>query len=128
MVSQFYVLEAGYGVNGGFGDYVGVDWEGPVTLNNNIVWFHSQQHAEHVADALTQQAYAHFMSQGEHDPWDGNFAYEYRAQIVTIPDNSASDDDGSLIERLSQQDREAGLWDNIWGDMTDDEDDDDLPP
>lgn len=98
-----YILYSGHGIDGGFGDYAGVDWDSnPVTVNNQTVWFEDFEVANKVVQELNKKSSEKFYSTGFHSAYDGDFPMEYKVQKIEIPDNNAFSEDA--IDLVSNKD------------------------
>ena len=61
----YYVLYAGIGRDGGFGDYAGAYWdEEPVKIDNKIIWFQTEDEAQKAMDDLNEKSWRKFREAG----------------------------------------------------------------
>lgn len=86
MINTFYVIYAGVGRDGGFGDYAGAYWEEePVKIDGKVIWFQWQKHAEEVVEHLNQVSWETFKAAGHGEPYTGEFPIEYEWRKIVVP-------------------------------------------
>lgn len=112
-----YLIYAGTGKDGGFGDYAGVSWSSaPVRLDRETVWFEDVELAEALVKSLNEASSNVFYSEAKYEKYDGMFPLEYEVRKIIIPskESCTAGDFQKIFE--SQQER--------WSDPELDSDDD----
>lgn len=107
MFNTFYMLYAGVGRDGGFGDYAGAYWdEEPVKINDEIIWFQTEDDAQKVVDDLNEKSWRKFSEAGHGEPYTGEFPIEYEWRKIVVPTgNSVSHT--KAIELITEKDKDA---------------------
>lgn len=112
-----YLIYAGTGKDGGFGDYAGVSWSSaPVKVDGETVWFEEIETAETLVKSLNEASSNVFYSEAKYEKYDGMFPLEYEVRKIVIPSNEPSTVDNFQKIFESQQER--------WSDPELDSDDD----
>lgn len=81
--SAVYVIQGGWGSDGGFGDYAMPYFEAPMKFNNSLLFMTDADEADTAVAKLNDAAFEAFYSVGEHNSYDGKFPYEYT--VTTVP-------------------------------------------
>lgn len=112
-----YLIYAGTGKDGGFGDYAGVSWSSaPIKFDGETVWFEEVELAETLVKSLNEASSNVFYSEAKYEKYDGMFPLEYEVRKIVIPSNEPSTVDNFQKIFESQQER--------WSDPELDSDDD----
>jgi hypothetical protein len=83
-----YLIYAGTGNDGGFGDHAGVSWSSsPIKIDGQTVWFENQAEAEAIVEELNHASSNVFNMQAKYENYNGMFPLEYEARKITIPSN-----------------------------------------
>lgn len=77
-----YVIQGGWGMDGGFGDYSSPYFGSPMTFNNDLLFMNDKVEMVETIEELNRLASDAFYSVGVHDSYDGNFPYEYTMTAV----------------------------------------------
>lgn len=87
-MTEYFVLHAGRGTDGGFGDYSPPYWsEDPVEDRGRVVWFITREEADEAVGKLNAAASEAFYSTGTHSSYDGMFPVEYEVRRITVPEH-----------------------------------------
>lgn len=82
----YYVIYAGVGRDGGFGDYAGAYWEEePVKIDGKVIWFQSQDEAQKAMDDLNEKSWRRFSEAGHGESYSGEFPIEYEWRKIVVP-------------------------------------------
>lgn len=82
----YYVIYAGVGRDGGFGDYAGAYWdEEPVKIDGKVIWFQDQDEAQKAMDDLNEKSWRKFREAGHGDSYSGEFPIEYEWRKIVVP-------------------------------------------
>lgn len=94
----YWLIQGGYGEDGGFGDYANPTWdEHPLRWpDGRLVWFTERDAADRFAATLTRREADAFHKEGEHGQYDGIFPYEYQPVEVWPADGDPTDVDDAL--------------------------------
>lgn len=112
-----YLIYAGTGRDGGFGDYSGADWSSaPIQLDGETVWFENPAEAEALVQKLNVASSDTFSTEAKHEVYFGMFPLEYEVRKIIIPSNESFTADNFQKIFESQQER--------WSDPELDSDDD----
>lgn len=112
-----YLIYAGTGKDGGFGDYAGASWSNaPVKVDGETVWFEDLETAEALVKSLNEASSNVFYSEAKYEQYDGMFPLEYEVRKIIIPSNEPSTADNFLKIFETQKVR----WDDPELDSNDD--------
>jgi hypothetical protein len=112
-----YLIYAGTGKDGGFGDYAGVNWSSaPVKVDGETVWFEEVELAETLVKSLNEASSNVFYSEAKYEKYDGMFPLEYEVRKIVIPSNNPSTVDNFQKIFAAQKNR----WDDPELDSDDD--------
>lgn len=86
-----YLIYAGTGKDGGFGDYAGVNWSSsPIKVDGKTVWFEDAKLADALVVELNEASSNIFYSEAKYEKYDGMFPLEYEVREIVIPSNQPS--------------------------------------
>lgn len=86
-----YLIYAGTGRDGGFGDYSGADWSSaPIKLDGETVWFENPDEAEALVQKLNVASSDTFSTEAKHEVYFGMFPLEYEVRKIVVPSNAPS--------------------------------------
>lgn len=86
-----YLIYAGTGKDGGFGDYAGVSWSSaPVKVDGEIVWFDNVELAADLVTSMNEASSNVFYAEAKYEKYDGMFPLEYEVRKIIIPSNEPS--------------------------------------
>lgn len=115
----YYVIYAGVGRDGGFGDYAGAYWdEEPVKIDGKVIWFQDQNDAQKVMDDLNEKSWRKFSEAGRGDQYSGEFPIEYEWRKIVVPTND-SVSYAKAVELITEAHEKSWIHGEFW----DDEDD-----
>lgn len=115
--NAIYLIYAGTGKDGGFGDYAGVSWSSaPVKFDGKTVWFEDAGPAETLVKSLNEASSNVFYAEAKYEKYDGMFPLEYEVRKIVIPSNEPSTFDNFQKIFESQKNR----WDDPELDSDDD--------
>lgn len=115
--NTIYLIYAGTGKDGGFGDYAGVSWStSPVKVDGETVWFEDINSAEALVKSLNEASSNAFYSEAKYEKYDGMFPLEYEVRKIIIPANESSTSDNFQKIFVS----ESGRWNDPELDSDDD--------
>lgn len=104
----YYVIYAGVGRDGGFGDYAGAWWEEePVSVDGQTIWFQTSEQAESAVEYLNTRSWEEFSSAGNGESYSGEFPIEYEWRKIVVPTGDHVSD-VKAIELIS--DKHGSLW------------------
>lgn len=112
-----YLIYAGTGRDGGFGDYAGARWStAPLKLDGETIWFESFETAETLVKQLNEESAKVFYTEAKYEQYDGMFPLEYEVRKVAVPSNEASTSD--TFQKIFES--QKGRWDDPELDSDDD--------
>lgn len=117
----YYVIYAGIGRDGGFGDYAGAYWEEePVKIDDKIIWFQWQKHAEEVVEHLNRVSWETFSAAGHGESYSGEFPIEYEWRKIIVPTGDHISDVKAieLITEAHGKNWSQGDFYDDWGDRS----------
>lgn len=119
MINTFYVIYAGVGRDGGFGDYAGAYWEDdPVAVDGKVIWFQHQRDAEEAVEHLNWASWETFRAAGHGESYSGEFPIEYEWRKIVVPTGDHISDVKAieLITELHGESWSHGDFYDDWGD------------
>ena len=100
----YYVIYAGVGRDGGFGDYAGAYWEEePVKIDGKVIRFQDQNEAQKVMDDLNEKSWRKFSEAGHGASYSGEFPIEYEWRKIVVPTGD-SVSHTKVIELITKED------------------------
>ena len=112
-----YLIYAGTGKDGGFGDYAGVSWSSaPVKVDGETVWFDDVELAVALVKSMNEASSNVFYSEAKYEKYDGMFPLEYEVRKIVIPSNAPSSVEN--FQKIFES--EKGRWDDPELDSDDD--------
>ena len=117
----YYVIYAGVGRDGGFGDYAGAYWEeDPVEIDGKVIWFQSQDEAQKVMDDLNEKSWQKFSEAGHGESYSGEFPIEYEWRKIVVPTGDHVSDVKAieLITEAHGKSWSQGDFYDDWGDRS----------
>lgn len=112
-----YLIYAGVGRDGGFGDYTGASWSTiPIKVDGETIWFEDESDALELCRQLSDASAKTFYNEATYEQYNGMFPMEYEARKIVIPSTAASTADNFQKIFESQKTR--------WADPELDSDDD----
>lgn len=86
-----YLIYAGTGKDGGFGDYAGASWStAPVKVGSETVWFEDVETADALVLELNESSSNIFYAEAKYEKYDGMFPLEYEVRKIVVPSNAPS--------------------------------------